>query len=330
MTLIVCKLDRLARSMKQLIETIENLRIRGIGFRSLTLNGGTANADRRGIFATMKTSLAVFRGAFNVTRFAAEFRSALHLGGAWRSFAGVVKEGPSRCLHLFRTAREVDRNTGMPAFRSSIKSWQIGFREAAAAAASAVAIAIAILVPTAEPPIVKVSPPPESPPVAAVEPPPLLSPPAPTAEPPIVEPAPRPVLRGPERAEQANPSPPVPVSPIPSSAPPAQTAYARVPAPAPSKVSPDYRALLGAWLASHKRYPEQARERGEEGRAVLQFTVDRSGRVLHFSVTTSSGYAELDAAVESMMRGASLPPFPADMPQSSITVSVPIRFSLHR
>src|ERR1051325_752773 len=33
-TLIVWKLDRLARSMKQLIETIEELRQRGIGFRS--------------------------------------------------------------------------------------------------------------------------------------------------------------------------------------------------------------------------------------------------------------------------------------------------------
>src|SRR5271170_7356636 len=35
-TLIVWKLDRLARSMKQLIETIETLRVRGVGFRSLT------------------------------------------------------------------------------------------------------------------------------------------------------------------------------------------------------------------------------------------------------------------------------------------------------
>jgi DNA invertase Pin-like site-specific DNA recombinase len=35
-TLIVWKLDRLACSMKQLIETVENLRLRGIGFRSLT------------------------------------------------------------------------------------------------------------------------------------------------------------------------------------------------------------------------------------------------------------------------------------------------------
>jgi DNA invertase Pin-like site-specific DNA recombinase len=35
-TLIVWKLDRLARSMKQLIETVEKLRVRSIGFRSLT------------------------------------------------------------------------------------------------------------------------------------------------------------------------------------------------------------------------------------------------------------------------------------------------------
>jgi TonB family protein len=98
--------------------------------------------------------------------------------------------------------------------------------------------------------------------------------------------------------------------------------------PAAREVSAGYRALLGAWLESHKRYPEQARERGEQGRAVLQFTVDRSGRVLDFAVIRSSGYPDLDAAVESMMRGASLPPFPADMTQSSIKFSVAIRFSL--
>ena len=35
-TLVVWRLDRLARSLKQLIETVEDMEARGIGFRSLT------------------------------------------------------------------------------------------------------------------------------------------------------------------------------------------------------------------------------------------------------------------------------------------------------
>ena len=49
-TLIVWKLDRLARSMKQLIETVENLRLRGIGFRSLTEALDTTTAQGRLVF----------------------------------------------------------------------------------------------------------------------------------------------------------------------------------------------------------------------------------------------------------------------------------------
>jgi len=49
-TLIVWKLDRLARSMKQLIETVETLRVRGIGFRSLTEVLDTTTAQGRLVF----------------------------------------------------------------------------------------------------------------------------------------------------------------------------------------------------------------------------------------------------------------------------------------
>jgi DNA invertase Pin-like site-specific DNA recombinase len=49
-TLIVWKLDRLARSMKQLIETVETPRLRGIGFRSLTEALDTTTAQGRLVF----------------------------------------------------------------------------------------------------------------------------------------------------------------------------------------------------------------------------------------------------------------------------------------
>ena len=49
-TLVVWKLDRLGRSLKQLIETISHLQARGIGFRSLTENIDTTTSGGKLIF----------------------------------------------------------------------------------------------------------------------------------------------------------------------------------------------------------------------------------------------------------------------------------------
>lgn len=186
------------------------------------------------------------------------------------------------------------------------------------------------------PPPAAIEPPPPAPEAAVVVPEPLPLPPPP--KPPV--PPPRRVVvhrfeRPLQRSEESRPvtavAPPAPAMPIAPVAPTQQAALppARVPAPASrAAVSPGYEALLGEWLNSHKRYPESAREHGEEGSAVLHFAVERDGRVIEASVIRSSGYADLDQGLEQMMRGAILPPFPSDMAQSSISVSVTIRFSL--
>lgn len=49
-TLVVWKLDRLARSIKQLIETVEGLETRGIGFRSVTEAIDTTTPGGRLVF----------------------------------------------------------------------------------------------------------------------------------------------------------------------------------------------------------------------------------------------------------------------------------------
>src|SRR5208282_286794 len=55
-TLIVWKLDRLARSMKQLIETVETLRVNGIEFRSLTEALDTTTAQGGWFFTCLVRS----------------------------------------------------------------------------------------------------------------------------------------------------------------------------------------------------------------------------------------------------------------------------------
>lgn len=109
---------------------------------------------------------------------------------------------------------------------------------------------------------------------------------------------------------------------------PAAAALGPAPVPRPDAAA-SYQAVISAWLESHKRYPESARERGEEGNAALRFRIDRSGRVLDYSYA-STGYPDLDAGLDEMLRGAQLPPFPPGMAASRIEVSLMMRFSLTR
>ena len=184
-------------------------------------------------------------------------------------------------------------------------------------------------------PVAETPPPtPEPPPVAEIQPPPPEPPPPPpkpVVHKPVVKPPPPP--RPPQMVRELPPQPPQLPLPMPRLAPaPMQTAAIPVP-PAPHPipvVSAGYRAALSAWLESHKRYPDSARSRGEEGRAVLRFRVDRAGRVLNYAVVSSTGYADLDASIDAMMRGATMPPFPADMAASDVEVSVTVRFALTR
>ena len=115
-----------------------------------------------------------------------------------------------------------------------------------------------------------------------------------------------------------------PSTPPPGPSPEAAPTHAVPPAPIPG----DWQRALGDWLAAHKTYPEEARRRGAEGSVTVRFSVDRSGRVLDVALAGSAGASVLDAAAEAMLRGATLPPVPADMPQDTVTVTVRVRYTL--
>ena len=78
-TLIVWKLDRLARSMKQLIETVETLRVRGIGVRSLTEALDATTAQGRLVFH-MFGALAEFERSLIRERTQAGLAAARRVG----------------------------------------------------------------------------------------------------------------------------------------------------------------------------------------------------------------------------------------------------------
>lgn len=93
--------------------------------------------------------------------------------------------------------------------------------------------------------------------------------------------------------------------------------------------SADYMAQLSAWLEKHKQYPRRAQRRRQEGTALLQFVIDREGRVIEYRIRESSGHEILDEEVAAMIeRAQPLPGFPDDMPRARLELVVPIQFLL--
>lgn len=177
-------------------------------------------------------------------------------------------------------------------------------------------------------------------PVAAPAPPspvPALPVPAPVSS---VPPRPTPVRPPPRpRTAASRPSPPaspavtapaVPDALSARASPPPAAAAPPAPTPAApaSTADPGWRAALGNWLAARKRYPDQARQRGDEGTVGIRFTVDAAGQVLDVAISRSSGSALLDDAARSMLAGQRVPPFPPGMARAQMTVPVNIRFQL--
>ena len=171
--------------------------------------------------------------------------------------------------------------------------------------------------------------PPKEQPLADFAPPPPAELPlpdfsAPSPPPPKQEAKPEPKRAAPVVARPA----PVPGRPAAAApAPPAASASAPAAAAAPSApatVVPGWNALLAAWLAANRRYPDEARRRHEEGEVTVRFTVAGDGRVLEAALVKGSGVASLDAAAVRLLQGATLP-----APGIEATRTVRIRFRLN-
>lgn len=159
------------------------------------------------------------------------------------------------------------------------------------------------------------------PPPEALAAPDFSQPPPPRPKP--AQPAERPAA---PKAEPRRTAPSVQPA-RPAAAAPAESASAAPAAAATTNtlatVAPGWNALLAAWLAANRRYPDEARRRSEEGEVTVRFTVVSDGRVSEAAVVKGSGFAALDAAALRLLQGATLP-----APGIEATRTVRIRFRL--
>lgn len=63
-------------------------------------------------------------------------------------------------------------------------------------------------------------------------------------------------------------------------------------------------SLIYSQIAEHKIYPEQARQLGQSGEAVIAFTILPDGQIKNITIQKSSGYSSLDDAAKSAIRTA--------------------------
>lgn len=96
----------------------------------------------------------------------------------------------------------------------------------------------------------------------------------------------------------------------------------------PSEEAMVWRARVQAHLSQFRLYPANAAHDGEQGVALVQFTVDRHGNVSQAWVATSSGIAAIDKeTIAAILRAQPLPPFPTGWPDT-LDVRLPVAFRL--
>jgi protein TonB len=88
-----------------------------------------------------------------------------------------------------------------------------------------------------------------------------------------------------------------------------------------------YQALVAAQLARHKRFPPDARNRRQQGSAIVNFTIDGNGQATSVQLVRGSGVAALDREAQAMVHRAA--PFPPPPGRIAVTFTAPISFKLN-
>ena len=92
----------------------------------------------------------------------------------------------------------------------------------------------------------------------------------------------------------------------------------------------DWIRQVMSMLLRNRRYPPSARLRGEQGLAVVVFTMNRQGKVTSARIARSSGSAALDEETLALVHRVSFEPPPAEIPDRQLRFSLPVRYTIDR
>jgi protein TonB len=183
----------------------------------------------------------------------------------------------------------------------------------------------------------KTTPPAETPPepvAKQVEPRPPMPKPEPVAKrASSPKPAPKPRTEKKPEKVRASKAKPQEVSPAPLAIPTVALASAAKPQPVAAVLDPQekqhYLAALAAKINRSKYYPTGSRRRGEEGKVVVRFIVQKNGDLTDLTIVESSGSRRLDAAaLKTLRRVTPFRPIPDALNRDHWRISVPIVFDL--
>ncbi|GJL78912.1 MAG: hypothetical protein NPINA01_19010 [Nitrospinaceae bacterium] len=113
-------------------------------------------------------------------------------------------------------------------------------------------------------------------------------------------------------------------------------AMAAFPAPRPvpdivdPKVLQGYLSTLQRLIASAKKYPESARQSGQEGKVTVQFTVMKNGNVKNIKLLSKTNYPDLDdEAIKAVKRAAPFSNLPREIDKPFLKIVLPFKFQLN-
>lgn len=90
-----------------------------------------------------------------------------------------------------------------------------------------------------------------------------------------------------------------------------------------------WESALAAHIERFKRYPPEARARGQRGSARVAFTIERDGRLRESHIIKSSGWQELDRETLAMLtRAQPMPKPPGEVKMGDLSHAVTVQFNI--